>query len=344
MLNLAKLNSDDLKQTSQTIYFTDNNLHLNNFKLLQFDTNLFSEISAGNKLYIKGDDEDEVVFCSNAHTFNVTEAETSNSLLLVKNLKFNDSLDKCDNLSINKVVVHGIFYEYLEAVLGKPRFKKLHLLLADSLYRGPEYEHTVSKDKLYSFEKLSNTIQASNEELKAALKSMNVVEIDGNIRILDFEYHFRVLSYMLKLIDENSWQLDEINYEDTVDALKELVPKEVIECLFETYTEESQIQDVQLYRYREREVCRFFAEVLLRGAGKFNLNEFLQAWKESVPEGMIPDEEMLYGIAIVDRKVKPNVVWAFEENSLPDNINERFKILFEIKEKWSVPEISPYIM
>jgi sister chromatid cohesion protein DCC1 len=82
---------------------------------------------------------------------------------------------------------------------------------------------------------------------------------------------------------------------------------------------------------------------LLYGAGKFNLDEFLQAWRESVPEGMIPDEELLYGIAIIDRKSEPNIISAFPEENLPEDINERFNMLFKAKEKWSVPEITPYI-
>ncbi|KAJ8869660.1 hypothetical protein PR048_028653 [Dryococelus australis] len=40
-----------------------------------------------------------------------------------------------------------------------------------------------------------------------------------------------------------------------------------------------------LYRLREDRVCRILAEVLLRAAGKFNLQEFLTAWQQSVPEG-----------------------------------------------------------
>jgi sister chromatid cohesion protein DCC1 len=146
------------------------------------------------------------------------------------------------------------------------------------------------------------------------------------------------------LIEENSWNLDEIDYEETLTSLKDIVPEEILISLFDKYTEESKIVDgLQLYSYRESEICRFFAQILLYGAGKFNLDEFLQAWRESVPEGMIPDEELLYGIAIIDRKSEPNIISAFPEENLSEDINERFNMLFKAKEKWSVPEITPYI-
>lgn len=36
---------------------------------------------------------------------------------------------------------------------------------------------------------------------------------------------------------------------------------------------------------KEEEVSKFCAEVLLKTAGKFNLQEFLSIWQQSVPEG-----------------------------------------------------------
>nr|CAH7714853.1 unnamed protein product [Callosobruchus chinensis] len=299
ILRLAKLQLDDLKSTSQTIYFTKNNLYENDLKLLQLDATLLGEVSEGKKLYIKGDDNEEVVICSETQTYQVTEAETSNSLLLVDNLILTDpenSKASNDEYNVNEVTVHSIFYNYLEAIPIKPHLKKLRHLLNESIYKGPEYESEVDPTKCYTFEQLDEMVQASTKELRKALDDMDVVLVNNKIRLLDFEYHFKVLSYMLKLIDENSWQLDEIDYQETVDALKDLVPKEILTGLFETYTEESQIIDgIQLYRYKEDKVCIFFAKVLLYGAGKFNLNDFLQAWKESVPDGMSPAEDMVYG-------------------------------------------------
>lgn len=40
-----------------------------------------------------------------------------------------------------------------------------------------------------------------------------------------------------------------------------------------------------LFALKEDKVCQFLAETLLRTAGRFNLQDFLQAWQDSVPEG-----------------------------------------------------------
>lgn len=344
MLQLAKLNENDLLPTSQTIYFTPNNLYNNNYKFLELDKNLSDKIKQGETLYIKGDDDESVVLCTKDRTYDVNGGETSNSLLLVENMSFFDDLKDVEEKSFKSVTVSGIFYEYLAISPSKPHLKKLMDLLNESVYKGPEHEFSVSEEKLYTFDDLNRTVQASEKELKEVLSGLNVVSINNKIRLLDAEFHFRALSYMLKLIEENSWNLDEIDFEETINSLKDIIPEEILISLFDKYTEESKIVDgLPLYRYKEREICRFFAEILLYGAGKFNLDEFLQAWSESVPEGMSPDESLLHGIAVIDRKCNPPVISAFPEDKLPEDINARFNMLFKVKEKWTVPEITPYI-
>lgn len=346
ILHFAKLTENDIVPTSQALFFADDNDNGNgnNLRLLELNNDLLSAIEANQDIYIKGEDDDEVVICTETSTFHVLEAETSNSLLLVKPVKHYNNIQAATERTVQKIEVFSVCHEYLEVSAGKPHLKRLYELLYDTTYKGEEHEYEVENKKLYTLNELKDLIQASNKELEEAIKEMDVVEINGKIRELDFEFHFRVLSYMLKLIEENSWDLDTIDYDETCDSLKDLVPIEVLKGLFEKYTEESRMIDgVQLYRYKELEVCKFFARVLLREAGKFNLEDFLQAWKDSVPEGMVPSEEMLYGVAIINRKSFPNTIWAFEEDSLPDNISDRFKALFEAKDKWSVPEITPYI-
>ncbi|XP_044745859.1 sister chromatid cohesion protein DCC1 [Coccinella septempunctata] len=344
VIELAKLKQDELMPVVQTLYFNDSNLQCENLKLIQLDDNLLKDIEEGETLVFKGEKHENVVLCSKTKTYDICETETSNSLLLLSGMKFSETCKNFNERTISKATVHGIFYDYLEAVPGKPYLSKLEQLLNEYKYKGPEHEYEVDQSKLLTFEELDNIVQCSTKELQETLDKMDIIVIDNKIRMLDFEYHFRVLSYMLKLIDENSWGLDEINYEITIDSLKDIIPEDVVRSIFDKYTEESKVEGGEVfYSYKERDICVLFAKVLLSQAEKFNLEEFFQAWRESLPEGMYADEEMLYGIAIIDRRTSPNCVWAFPENSLPENINERFKVLFETKEKWTVPEITPYI-
>lgn len=54
-------------------------------------------------------------------------------------------------------------------------------------------------------------------------------------------------------------------------------------------------------------------------------------------------EKYLCGIGIVDRESKPTCVRALLEINLSTNLMERLKILFNLKEKWTLHQIEPYI-
>lgn len=63
----------------------------------------------------------------------------------------------------------------------KPRLKKLRSLLEKCSYKGSELEKEVlASNEMYTFEHLSAIIQASDDQLKDALKEMGAFQIDGN--------------------------------------------------------------------------------------------------------------------------------------------------------------------
>ncbi|XP_045455623.1 sister chromatid cohesion protein DCC1 [Melitaea cinxia] len=377
VIKIAKLHESELTEISQVLRFSDPSQHNPNLRLMLLDDILLKEIEEGNELTFKGDTDESAVLCTSNKTYDIKEAETSNSLLLVPELLFaastgldetiaNNSVDgdsdssfETSNTSLNKstdsddgrpprnIVFKDIidtFFTYYELKPCKPKLSKLRKLLEGSKYRGLELEYSVDKTKLLTYDAIADQVQASNAELKEELLKIQAIEIDGYYRLLEFDYEFRVLSYMLDLIEENSWPLNKISKEITFESLKDLVPKCILEAMFMFYTDKSVEEDgVQFYKYKEDKVCRFLARVLLKSAGKFNLAEFLQAWKDSVPEGMTTDESLLLGIALIDKTCTPQVVWGFSETDLPEDINERFKVLFITKAKWTVAEISPYI-
>lgn len=270
-----------------------------------------------------GDPDENVVLCTSNKTYDVKEAETSNSLLLIPDLLFaaatgldettknnsmggdsDSSFDK-SNTSLNKSnesdegtrlprqIEHkdivNTFFTYYEVKLCKPRLSKLQKLLDSTKYRGPELEYEVDKSKLLNLDAILEQIQASRAEIHQELDKIQAIKIDEYYRLLEFDYEFRILSYMLDLIEENSWPLVRISREGTMDSLKELGPMHVLQAMFRFYTKPSIQEDgVQYYQYDQVKVCRFLASVLLTSARRFNLEEFLQAWQDSVPEGMVP--------------------------------------------------------
>nr|CAD7204306.1 unnamed protein product [Timema douglasi] len=51
----------------------------------------------------------------------------------------------------------------------------------------------------------------------------------------------------------------------------------------------------------------------------------------------------LSGIALMDTSCKPEVIWYFDEMELPEDLKERFRVLFQTREKWTLDEIRPYV-
>ncbi|KAF8797316.1 Sister chromatid cohesion protein DCC1 like protein [Argiope bruennichi] len=193
---------------------------------------------------------------------------------------------------------------------------------------------------------LLDTIQASEEELKSELTQAQACFINGYVRILDFDYKFSVFSSILDAIELRSLPLDKIPKQLIIETLKDLESKEILEECFSWFTEETgQIDEhgYSLFAFREDSVCKLYAEVLLRSSGKFHLQDFLESWQRSVPEGMKCDLKQLRGLALTDLTNRPEVIFHFPTQNLPENIKERFEMLFKVKEKWDYDEIVPYL-
>lgn len=88
------------------------------------------------------------------------------------------------------------------------------------------------------------------------------------------------------------------------------------------------------------------AKVLLAASPITEYKQFMESWKIGTPEKMEPREEYLSGVALIVRNtstLKKEVI-SFPEVDLPKNINERFNELFKVQDKWTIDEITPYIL
>uniref|UniRef100_A0A1B6HDZ0 Sister chromatid cohesion protein DCC1 n=1 Tax=Homalodisca liturata TaxID=320908 RepID=A0A1B6HDZ0_9HEMI len=348
MIKHAKLEEKDIKPITQAIYFTSRTEE--DYKLLEINPLVISALKEGQKVVFRGARDDKAVLCTEDKTFEVKEAETSNSLLLLPELKLAEDCkgDDEDVRQLEEREIVGVFHTYLELRLIKPRLRRLKSLLEPSSYRGSELEADLLESgvRLYTTVDLLREVQASEQELTGGLEDLGACCIDGKWRLLEFDYHFRVLSYFLNLIDSNSWNVSSIPYRETIDNLQDLMPMYILEHVFHQYCEMSGDRDDEgepLYSLLEDKTCRFLAEVLLRPAGRFNLQDFLQAWQDSVPEGLQTDLKQLDGIALTDLNARPQVIWFFPETDLPEDIQERINVLFEIRDKWTLDQIHPYI-
>jgi len=58
---------------------------------------------------------------------------------------------------------------------------------------------------------------------------------------------------------------------------------------------------------------------------------------------MITNLKQLDGTVLVDQSSHPQTICYFNEQDLPDNIRQRFVMLFLARDKWTFNEIQPFL-
>lgn len=89
---------------------------------------------------------------------------------------------------------------------------------------------------------------------------------------------------MLGIINENSWNLNEIDREITIELMEGIAPKEIVTALFDLYTKPSDNEGK--FQYDEEMIARIIAQHILQPGLKFHIDDFLKTWQEALPEGM----------------------------------------------------------
>lgn len=220
MLTYAKLEAHKLTPITQTLYYPDSDINMGDYKLLELNEDVLQQIQQGQTLSFKGGLSEKIVLCTDNKTYDVKEAEISNSLLLIPNLKSaqqtstsplkspknnmsNKSMDNSvedDDMGQNgcrileRRPVLKIFHEYFECREINPRFRKLNDLLQLTRYFGPENEYCIDRNLLFTYQQLLNTVQCSRAEFSKGLQEYRVIEVDGRMRILEYEFVFQVLN------------------------------------------------------------------------------------------------------------------------------------------------------
>ncbi|XP_064088191.1 sister chromatid cohesion protein DCC1-like [Macrobrachium nipponense] len=290
LIHHAKLTNEELLPVTQTLEFTKD-FGENQSKTLLFEVNseLLETLKKGDRLILRGDAEAGAVLCTKNKTYEVREAETSNSLVLLPEFSFPGGMPVDGERSLINRQVHGIHYTYLEVRPCKPRLQKLRQLLSERPFNGLENNDQEMEGERYCLNDLLDRVQCSEEELDQALQDVEAYHCSftGFWQILDFDYRFKIVSDILNLIETNKWPLDSIPRIATIRVLSETEPRAVISQCFEYYLKPvGKITDEgdELYTLNDDKICRLCAEVLLKPAGKFNLSEFLTIWQQSVPE------------------------------------------------------------
>jgi sister chromatid cohesion protein DCC1 len=142
------------------------------------------------RLYIRGDETDDAVLCTDSETYNIREVQVSNSLLLAKgtgpSAPINDHQQQHDDLSEQQqqqytFEVHTCFSSYLELQHTRPKLERLRDLLMQAPYTGSlDQDIKIQRSGLLcGKEDLLERVQCSEDQLGAALENLGAVLLDG---------------------------------------------------------------------------------------------------------------------------------------------------------------------
>lgn len=363
------------KGPTQLLHFSSC-LNAEDIRLLELPPDVLAALREGDRVVVRGDRSEEAVLCTGNRTYEVKMADTSNTLLIVPDLTVPSDPDfQCSD---EGTVLHrsrevsACLSAYLELRPCPPKTSKLKQLLSQCPYRGEEFEaksdprdeyseasdprRVGSKENStekarkkngpnrYTFEELLDCVRASEGELVQALDRLEACLIDGHWCLLELDYRDRVFQFVLTLLEELDLNHRHVPLDLVCSKLEELEPRFAIEHCLRCYGNKTQSDDEgTVYELSEERVCQFFAELLLRPAGKFNYHEFMESWRQSVPDGMTTNLSQLEGLALADRNCMPPVIWHFPVSELPQDPLSRFNKLFNVREKWTHSEILPYI-
>lgn len=201
---------------------------------------------------------------------------------------------------------------------------------------------------LYSMDDLASRVQASHGQIKAALESMQAVEIDGFWRIVDAIFMQGLLEVILLSAVQHDWDLRLLEEPEVVqtvqnDGYSPKIIKHCLACYGKEVETNVQEPDMRRWELEVSKICLHYAKQLLRAGSKWRLEDFVNAWKNNIPTGLQPGLEMLKGEVLVERVGGDSWLRLYSVSTLPSKPAERFSALFKEKSKWEWDDLEPYL-
>jgi hypothetical protein len=140
------------------------------------------------------------------------------------------------------------------------------------------------------------------------------------------------------LLEKNLKQISIEECRELMNQSEDEFPPVVVEHVLKFYTtslspEKQPVLDTKA-------VCLLFARQILAMQPKIPATEFISLWNQ-VCGDFEPDISLLPGVAILEGF--PKIVIAFDHESLPADIEQRFTFLFIKRNKWPWDELKAYV-
>lgn len=305
-------------------------------------------------MLVRGQPDEDAVLCTQSKTYAMKFVGTSNSVFLVPPLNELDldlkPVEHKQNGHDEVASVVNLAPGNMELVEIAPKLDKLRTLLSKNYYRlddasemeveGMEEE----KPGLYRWSDLITEVQASDDEIKAGLRAISAVEIDGYWRLVEESSMDMVLRMLLHNSVLNDWMFDALNEDEVLHALEsDGFPRVITRHCLAVFADMVDGQaGTSVWKLNEKRVCVHLARGVL-GEGKMRLENFMEEWIKRVPEGMRAKFEMLEGEVLTEKLGVETWIRPFRVSSLPSEPSQRFSILFSERPRWDSKDLQPYI-
>lgn len=308
---------------------------------------------------LRGQPDEDAVLCTLSKTYAVKFVGSSNSVFLIppsdSSILDNKASEDASMHSNGKKTVASVIKVApgcMELVEVAPRLDKLRMLLSRNPYtfdEASEMDISEALDEsrfLYTWDDLVESVQASDEELRAGLQALSAVEINGYWRILDEKYMDAVLNMLLHNSVINNWSLNRLIEDEVLrvlegDGFPSKIAKHCLQVHGSKVVEEGSSRS-SIWKLDEKKICVHFAREILRGK-KMKTETFLDEWRFRIPDGMQASFEMLEGEVLTEKLGIDTWVYAFSVSSLSSVPAERFSKLFQERPKWEWKDLHPYV-
>lgn len=227
VIDLAKLESSDLMPVSQSLYFNNQLIDKDAFRMLEVPSELADRLEVGSELVIRGEDNDSAVLCTDRNTYDMRDAETSNGFALLEGISFAEGCNangntflKCtqdkneNNRILQNVRINGVLNKYLELTPCPPKVAKIRSLLQQAKAQYSALDSKWNPKVGIAISELKDRVQCSSYELEKALNELQAIRVSKkNNNIVDYseervfmlknDYKMKVLTFITSFIQRD---------------------------------------------------------------------------------------------------------------------------------------------
>merc|ERR1719412_1959805 len=193
---MAKLEPCELIPLTQPLYYSNELIDKDTIRIIEVTPELAESLYIGKELVIRGDEADSAVLCSETKTYEIKEAETSNTFLLLdkisssadcKNEKISSRVsnaenEKYDNPRVLKdIQIRGAFSSYLELLPCSPKTSRIRMVLQQPNVQYDCFNSPNDPMVGIALSELQDRIQCSSTELKLALNELQAIKASKKI-------------------------------------------------------------------------------------------------------------------------------------------------------------------